>query len=315
MFANYLLGIASCCLFAAAQAQTSDIIIFSDAGEKFTLVVDGEVKNATPASRVEARGIRNATPQLLVNFADPSIPSVKQNGWMEPGAEYTLVLTTNKKGARVMRLQGQAPLSAAKTTEAAKPVPVDFKEDSPDPTVGQQTQVVASPAGVSTTTTVTEGGNDGNVNMSIDINGMGVNVKVNDGTSTTTTRTTTTTTVTTSDPAPQTAPAPVAAPAVVADGCGTAMAQNDFAEALSTIGEQGFDETKLSTAKQVANSNCLSSTQVATIMNEFGFEATKLDFAKFAYAHVSDRGNYFKVNKAFGFSSSVDELNKYIQGH
>lgn len=311
MFANYVLGIVSCCLFAAAQAQTSDIIIFSDAGEKFKLVVDGEVKNSTPASRVEVRGIRNATPQLLVNFADPAIPSVKRDGWLEPGQEYTLLITTNKKGARVMRLQGQTPLAAAKTDEVAKPVPAAFMEDAPDPAVGQQTQVVSTPAGVSTTTTVTEGGADGNVNMSIDINGMGVNVKVNDGT--TTTRTTTTT-VTTNDTRPQPVVDAPAAPAVVPDGCGAAMAQADFAEALGTISDQGFDETKLSTAKQVAGSNCLSSAQVTAIMNEFGFEATKLDFAKFAYAHVSDRGNYFKVNKAFGFSSSVDELNKYIQG-
>ena len=67
-------------------------------------------------------------------------------------------------------------------------------------------------------------------------------------------------------------------------------------------------------AKQITGNNCLSTDQVKSVMELFGFEASKLEFAKFAYDHVSDRKNYFKVNDAFGFSSSVDELDEYIQG-
>ena len=46
----------------------------------------------------------------------------------------------------------------------------------------------------------------------------------------------------------------------------------------------------------------------------FTFEDTRLDLAKYAYGHTFDIGNYYKLNDAFTFESSIDELNKYIRG-
>jgi hypothetical protein len=45
----------------------------------------------------------------------------------------------------------------------------------------------------------------------------------------------------------------------------------------------------------------------------FSFESTRLDFAKFAYAYTLDLRNYYKLNDAFTFESSIDDLDKYIQ--
>ena len=47
-------------------------------------------------------------------------------------------------------------------------------------------------------------------------------------------------------------------------------------------------------------------------MKLFSFEDSRLDFAKFAYGHTYDLGNYYQINSAFTFSSSVDELNDFI---
>jgi hypothetical protein len=57
----------------------------------------------------------------------------------------------------------------------------------------------------------------------------------------------------------------------------------------------------------------LNADQVVSICNLFGFETSKLDFAKYAYIHTIDRNNYFKVNNVFGFSSSKEELSNYIR--
>jgi hypothetical protein len=65
-------------------------------------------------------------------------------------------------------------------------------------------------------------------------------------------------------------------------------------------------------AKQVFNTNCITSAQVKEIMQQFSFENTKLDFAKYAYGHTFDPQNYYQINDAFEFSSSVSELNKFI---
>lgn len=313
---HYAFVFAAFALVSGLRAQTSDIVVFSDEGDKFTLVIDGDVKNEVPATRVVAKGIKNETPLLIVNFEDKQIPALKQNGWMEPGQEYTLRITTNKKGAKVLRMQGQAPLGTASAEPASKPAPGQFTEDAAAPASTREVIATDGPTTKSTTTiTTTEGVPDGNVKMSVGVNGTGLNVAVNDGmggTSTTTTTTTTyTSTTTTGTAAP--APAPVEEDPAVAGGCRQAMSATDFEDAKESVESKGFDETKLTTAKQIAGSNCLSTSQVKSIMGLFGFEDSKLDFAKFAYDHVMDRNNYYKVNDAFGFSSSVDELNSYIQ--
>jgi hypothetical protein len=53
--------------------------------------------------------------------------------------------------------------------------------------------------------------------------------------------------------------------------------------------------------------------QVKQVMLLFTFEETRLDFARFAYDHTYDIGNYFMVNDAFTFETSIEELNAYIQ--
>ncbi|MCX7697683.1 MAG: DUF4476 domain-containing protein [Bacteroidales bacterium] len=88
-----------------------------------------------------------------------------------------------------------------------------------------------------------------------------------------------------------------------------------FEAAKASISRTSFDDTRLSIAKQIASSNCLTAAQIRDIMRLFSFESTRLDFAKFAYPYCYDKGNYFMVNDAFSFSSSIDELNKFIYGH
>jgi hypothetical protein len=323
------LALASFLLASAAQAQTSDIVVFSEMGEKFTLVIDGDVKNATPATRVVATGIRNETPLIVVRVAETGVPPVKQNAWMEYGKEYTLKLTTNKKGEYVLRMQGQADLGTAKPTEDAKVQPTNFVDDSEkqatvQPVTGGDVKQVTT-----TTTTVhtTEGDDmDGeNVNMNIGINGvginMGVNVSDNMGATQSTTTTTTTHTTTTSGTTVQTGTAAVIdrEPAYRMPGyngpigCAMPMSEGEFATAKQSLESKGFEDSKMTLAKQIARDRCFSVAQVKTIMGMFSFEDSKLEFSKFAYDHTHDLGNYYQVNDAFSFESSIDDLNKYIQ--
>ena len=91
------------------------------------------------------------------------------------------------------------------------------------------------------------------------------------------------------------------------------MSQRDFEYAKQSIASKGFDETRLIMAKQVVASNRLLSGQVEQLMNLMSFESTKLELAKYAWNHTLDRENYYRINDAFSFESSVCELNKYIQ--
>jgi hypothetical protein len=96
-------------------------------------------------------------------------------------------------------------------------------------------------------------------------------------------------------------------------GCPAPMNGVMFEQAKESIKSKPFEDNKLQIAKQVLNTNCMTSAQVKEIMNVFSFEDNRLDFAKFAYGKTWDYNNYYSVNDAFKFSSSIDELNAYIQ--
>ena len=164
--------------------------------------------------------------------------------------------------------------------------------------------------GFSQTSTTTTVGQGVNVGANVNIGGVNMNVSINDPMGHTVTETTTTTTNSGGnfnnnnnyeEP--------------IRQGCRNRnpMNQRDFASALATVKNLGFDETRLKTAKQIAGSNCLNTNQIVQICEIFGFESSKLDFAKFAFDFCVEPKNYFKINNVFGFSSSVDELTDYIQ--
>jgi len=102
-------------------------------------------------------------------------------------------------------------------------------------------------------------------------------------------------------------------PVVVGCRNAYAMAGSDFGSAISTINGQSFDDSKLTTAKQVAGANCLSTDQIGQIMALFSFEDRKLTFAKFAYDHCTDPQSYYKLNSQFTFSSNSDALSSFVQ--
>lgn len=91
-----------------------------------------------------------------------------------------------------------------------------------------------------------------------------------------------------------------------------AMPAASFSALLATVRDQWFDDTKKDIALQALQYNYLSTAQVTQLLHSFTFEDTKLSLAKAAYAKVTDPQNYFMVNDAFTFSSSVSELSDYI---
>ncbi len=96
-------------------------------------------------------------------------------------------------------------------------------------------------------------------------------------------------------------------------GCPWPMEEAQFAEAKNLVRSKSFDDEKLTTAKQITGSNCLKVSQVLDLMKEMDFEDSKLVYAKFAYNQTFDPGNYSKLNDAFDFDSSIDELSEYIK--
>ncbi|MDD2634530.1 MAG: DUF4476 domain-containing protein [Bacteroidales bacterium] len=152
------------------------------------------------------------------------------------------------------------------------------------------------------------------VNVSFNINDA--NVHANENASTTTT-TTTTTTITSSSNF-ETNDIAIAEEVesnhiVVNSRCSYPMSSNEFEEAIQSVKSKSFEDSKLTTAKQICKSNCMTAEQVRDMNKTFSFEDTKLDFAKYAYDFVYDTSKYYKVNDSFEFEMTIDELDEFLE--
>ena len=316
--------------FTRAAAQTGNLIVFTEGGEKFSLVLNGVLQNATPQTNVKvtdlpASGDYPTGYKMKIIFADATLGTKDFNTAIENGVERTITIKKNNKGEYVQRMVSDVPLAQAPASPPAQEVHV--YSTTPPPPASTTTSTTVSK---STTTTTTNSQPTGdNVNISVGVNagetggGMNVNISGMDPNATGTTQTTTTHTTTTttsggtwSDPPPPPPPSHSYLPGYNGPiGCPVPMSQNDFAEFKNSVSSKSFEDSKLTSAKQVLNNNCLLTSQVKETMMLFSFEQTRLDFAKYAYGYTYDIGNYYKVNDAFTFESSIDDLNAYINNH
>jgi len=90
-----------------------------------------------------------------------------------------------------------------------------------------------------------------------------------------------------------------------------AMNPNQFCQLKDAIDRAWFEEGKIAIFKQALAYNYFTAAQVLDLMNQFGFESSKLQVAEMAYAKTVDRNNYYIVDNGFSFSSSIDELGQY----
>jgi len=90
------------------------------------------------------------------------------------------------------------------------------------------------------------------------------------------------------------------------------MSQADFRVLLNMIDDRAFDSDRLALAKQACMGG-IEADQVAAIMDRFSFESSRLAFAQYAYDYCIDPQNYYRVNQAFAFSSSIQDLDRYLR--
>lgn len=354
--------------------QSNNLVIFSNSGDKFWVILNGVKQNSEPQTNVKVTGLIQPTYKAKVIFENKGIPDIDQTVYMMDGGnpvtmtEITYSISKTKKGYKI-RYTSAAPF--ASVTPVPDQQTVIYTTTTPSDVTTNTTVTGNSNTTTSTgydgggtvtqtTTTTSTGTNSGNVGMNVGVNtngtGFNMNVTVNDGTGmngTTTSSTTTTTTTTngmssttssgmdggsmnvnvntttTGDPNMNYGGTTTTTNTSTSSnvngggysmpgyngpyGCPYPMSPSDFEDAKKSISSKSFEDSKLTMAKQIINSNCLLSTQVKEVMLLFSFEQTRLDLAKYSYGRTYDQGNYYKLNDAFTFESSIDDLNKYIE--
>lgn len=341
----YSLFLAVFFLGNIALAQNSNLVIFSEQGERFNVVLNGNAQTSKAETNVKLTGLPEGNFKVRILFEDNSYGVIDKTVYTQLYKEVTYVIKRKKQKKGSKKL-GNFTNDLAKdfmvTKEDEDLVNVNKSDwfvmktmsvtDLPRPAAVQVTRnVQAQPVqqNVNTTTTTTQttvvGGNaqpthgsGEQVSMSVNFGtngmGMGMNISSNTGTNTGTAtyyeETTTTTTV--NGNMGNHAPAPTS---TYSNGCMGAMDPNSFAGAKQSISSKSFEDSKMTVAKQVGNSNCFTAAQVKEVIGLFDFEDSRLEFAKFAYSRTIDPSNYYLVNDAFDFESSIDELNKHINGY
>jgi hypothetical protein len=319
---------------AIAQNSTADAVIYSENGDKFRIYLNEELINEDPRSNVKIKGLESEFYQVRVDFADEHLSDFTSKMFaVKYGIEVTYVIKLTKKGY-ALRYFSERPKEA--TTAHLAPGTYQFAQ----PIEPQMTEPVAPPVSQATTTVTThqtttttkKNGTTNNEKVNVNVNMGGVNMGINmdipaddSGTHVQSTTTTTTTTTTTShgidskprphfsEEKPQHNNRPTNANNVPTGKCGFPMDNAAFESAKSSIKAKTFSDSKMTLAKQVTGANCLSAAQIKEITMLFDFETDRVEYAKFAYNRCNDPQNYFLVNDAFQFESTIDELNKSIK--
>ncbi len=92
-----------------------------------------------------------------------------------------------------------------------------------------------------------------------------------------------------------------------------AMSSRDFHNVKEQIRKEWFENNRLISVKTIIDKNQFSTQQVKELMLLFTFENNRLEVAKYAYCKTVDPRNYYQLNDALTFSSSKEELARFLR--
>lgn len=291
---------------ASAQlGPVGHLTIFSEDGDKFTLILNGELMNDIPQTNLRVEDLNQPYYNAKIKFEDQSLQEVSKNNLIIADgdgnfADVTYKIKRDKNKSGKMKLNYFSAIPVQPNFVPASNVHV-IHYGQPRPVVVQQV------GGVTQTTTTTS--QSGGVNVGVNVGGAGginMGVSINDSMGGEVVQTTTTTT-THSGNTVLVEETPL--------GCNgrSCISSRDFNAAMTTLNSQNFEDTRLKTAKQIVSANCLNVDQIMQIAQTFNFEDNSLEFAKFAYDFCIEPRNYFKLNGIFKFSSNADALSDYVE--
>ena len=79
-----------------------------------------------------------------------------------------------------------------------------------------------------------------------------------------------------------------------------------------SLSQRPFDDDRLSIAKQALGQSSLRADELTTLVRTLSFDKSRIELAKFGYAHVSDPQNFYRVYDALQFSSSIREVQQAL---
>ncbi len=91
------------------------------------------------------------------------------------------------------------------------------------------------------------------------------------------------------------------------------MTGRELEQVKESLRKEWFESNRLTSAKFIIERNNLTTQQVKELMLLFTFESNRLEVAKAAYRKTVDQRNYYQLNDVLTFSSSKEELARFIR--
>ncbi|MBB6609497.1 DUF4476 domain-containing protein [Pontibacter sp. Tf4] len=95
------------------------------------------------------------------------------------------------------------------------------------------------------------------------------------------------------------------------DRCDYLLSRQDVDRLADAMKSRSFESTKLTIAREALRNSSILAEDLKYILQQFDYESTRVEFAKFAYDYVCDQERFYYVYDVFKFDSSVRELEEY----
>ncbi|MCC9136642.1 DUF4476 domain-containing protein [Pontibacter silvestris] len=96
------------------------------------------------------------------------------------------------------------------------------------------------------------------------------------------------------------------------DACRNLMDKYDIDKLIESVDGREFESTKLTIACEAVRSGSILAEDLKRLLEQFSYESSKVELAKFAYNYVCDKEHFYYVYDAFENDISIRELGDYV---
>lgn len=321
-------------VFAYAQ-NTGELVVFSNLGDPFYLILNGEKQNQKAETNVKVQGLTPGFYSCKV-LSENNLYVFDKNFEIKENFQ-TSYRIVEKSGVPKMRyfsetaIKGNEQVTSGQTVVVYHPVPAPAT--TTQSTTTQTTSTTTNSTGTVGSGTTNETAEETvNVGIQINENGIGTTITTNgtetggEVTQTTVVTTTTTNTTTQGSDVHNHDGQNSTIHTHDHDHTGTHTHNNTathntsvclvddlgMAKVLSLVKEESFSENKLNVAKQFTKNKCLTVNQIKEVGKLFSFSSDKMKYVKYAYDYCLNTQDYYELNELFDFSDDKNTLNGFI---
>jgi hypothetical protein len=300
----------------------NDLVVFSNDGHKFVLIMNGEKYNEEPSTNVKVTGLVLKKYEVRVIFDSKRIKDLNTTlTFYNTGKE--CVFGLNRHGKKYSMdyvsstdIPGFVNPMTSTTTTTSTQVNTNNNTSSNStyhPTTSNTTSTSTNTGTYSTNNSTTNSQNSNSINVHAGVFNIGLNEngKINIGTKEGNLN------VNAKNPSGNVTlgqgPNSITLNKAAKVGCNGPMNTLQFEGIKSKITTQTTEASKLIAAKSLLESNCYTTSQVKEVMNMFSEDSNKLDYAKNAYLHTNDLNNYKELKEEFKKDENKEAFLKYVK--